>query len=576
MIFLVQDDVGTWLEKRALDELSSTENEDKQVHTDSAKESKLDTKAPIAGVDDDVSLNERPSPLGLSLHTALDGLRLERRARMPHTTRIRVEALTGERELDIDSVRSAISKQTEARGGRCRVISALQELEAECTADVVVEWATAAEFSLATGLRTFDERWTTACLQLEGEIDAWMSTRRAGDGRKPHQSRRGRAWFSGEGGTHGVGSHAPLDTAELPEDGGHIWEALREFELCLGDVADDRHASAEVTVQLIDDELSGRVCSWSENLAIAAVCLCAAERESYQETVRSLQVLNDLIGLDRDGGGDPDLIRNVTLAGAEALSNELTAMSGGQESGNGFSSLKQEVRRATETVSRDIGTPSSDQGASDVPPRDVSLLDPDTRHHAVPTGKEQEDREGKWEVGGQTEDRTENKTNQQAQEGESAPGRNETTDADVVDQNTDASDITLSTATWLCRQRYVCRMRGVVARLARAFERCDFKVASTRAAVRRLKRRRVQLEHKGISDATLKVRRALEGCDRPAILDMLQNGIPVRQLTQEYSFDLRLIDLSRHHYGLVPRARNLQKGERQHSSQLLRDCHAIT
>ena len=66
-------------------------------------------------------------------------------------------------------------------------------------------------------------------------------------------------------------------------------------------------------------------------------------------------------------------------------------------------------------------------------------------------------------------------------------------------------------------------------RLAKAAERCEAKVAATRVSVKRLKRRRVQLEHDGVSAAASTVRRALEDFDRVAIKNMLHNGVPVRR-----------------------------------------------
>ena len=87
----------------------------------------------------------------------------------------------------------------------------------------------------------------------------------------------------------------------------------------------------------------------------------------------------------------------------------------------------------------------------------------------------------------------------------------------------------LTTAIWRCRLAYARRVGGVVNRLAKAAERCEAKVAATRVSVKRLKRRRVQLEHDGVSAAASTVRRALEDFDRVAIKNMLHNGVPVRR-----------------------------------------------
>lgn len=102
----------------------------------------------------------------------------------------------------------------------------------------------------------------------------------------------------------------------------------------------------------------------------------------------------------------------------------------------------------------------------------------------------------------------------------------------------EGGDRFLAAAVWCCREIYVSRCRGIIARLGVAASRCETVAASTKAALRCLNRRRVQLEHGTVTSTTLAVRRALEEYDHVAIREILENDIPVRRC---YTHQYRLI-----------------------------------
>lgn len=450
------------------------------------------------------------SSLTLPLEASLEDLRRERRAAMSHATRLRVEALTGDRELDLEGIQSVISRTEAARRGDAGLDGgdpstssplklSLQKLEAECTASVVIEWVTAAEFSFSTVLRTPDDRWAAVCLRLENEIAGWLTRREEAIGDRHARGRRG------ESTNEGVGGRVDPRSAAPPGVGDPVWEAIEMFEIEAGNIVDDRHASAEVTAANINDEADLILCAWTEKVEGAAAELCAAERASYSEAVATLRVLDGLFGLEEDRSISLEAAREAACAAAGALVDDASSALAGRRHANEGRVITTEVRRAADVCGRKIAIPSARGAQAECTPP------PQADGDAITPS----------EARGVTEDQPpyEQQTSTSTL-GEDTPyGGTETEECDGA----------LATAIWRYRLSYAHRVGGVVTRLARAVECCEAKVASTRAAVKRLKRRRVQLEHDSVGAAASAVRRALEDFDRVAIRSILHNGVPVCQ-----------------------------------------------
>lgn len=469
---------------------------------------------------------DRPSPLEEPLTAPLEDLRRERRASMPHSARIQVEALTGDRELDMQGIRTAISQadataatsvdEAAASTASSPLTAAMRKLEAECPAVSVVGWATLALFSFCREMRAPDERWTTACLRLEGQISAWLTRRSEALAAAATNSR------SKDGRAKRLGSDDRSVTAlAIPPAEDIIWEALEAFHLETGDVVDDRHCAAEEIIREIDAESDRKVHAWIGDVESAAADLCAAERASYRETVETLRTLDSLFGLEEDRtGGTADQIRDATYAAVDALTKGFPGMTEGRGTAIDGGCLEKEVRQAVQDVFavQQNGKPS----ASHEPrhKRTPSLVGSEDEPDNLPSQgyKDIEDGSGSIERGDKRAGaHRESTSSVAAPRVQARSGRGEG----------DKESVALATAIWRCRLNYICRLRGVVMRLVRAVRKCEARVSSMRAALRRLKRRRVQLEHDGFSVATSTVRRALEECDHTTIADILENGIPV-------------------------------------------------
>lgn len=520
MTLFVQEDHEAWL-KDAASAQKILEDEAAQIleGSSTAEPDGDDAKT----VSTAAAVVDQHSPLAVPLTASLEDLRSERRASMSHSTRIQVEASTGDRELDLEGVRLAIS-QTEARreGGiasACApppsLTAALRQLEAECPALFVVDWAALAEFSFSKKLRAPDDRWTTACLQLEGEIADWL-TRRDDALVAASNNRRSGGRAIGDG----YNDCSVTASAVPPAEGDRVWKALEAFQLGAGDVVDDRHSSAETTMREIDDEADQKVRGWIGNVENAAADLCAAERASYHETVETLRTLDALFGLQEEHtSSNADRIRAVTCTAADTLATELSTTSQGRHFASEGGCLEEEVRRAVQEVCQDNGTnPSAREPRPKLAPLPVVGFE-NQQEALLPQGHEGTE-EGASLIG-RSNDRA--GLNSEPTSDGAEPG----VDAGGGGSEGDKESGSLTTAIWLCRLQYICRLRGVVMRLVRAVGRCEAKVLSMRASLRRLKRRRVQLEHEGFSVATSTVRRALEECDHAIIADILENGIPV-------------------------------------------------
>lgn len=454
---------------------------------------------------------------------------------MSHSTRIQVEALTGDRDLSLEDVRSAVAQADARRGGGHAAAAiladdaaaspsspplavAIKNLEAECPALSVVDWAANALFSFCGELRAPDDRWTTACLQLERQIAGWVT--RMGDAHAAvpnSRSRGGRAKRDRNGGRPAV---AP---AMLPAEGDSVWAALETFQLETGDVVDDRHCSAEATTREINAEADRKVRAWIGGIENAAADLCAAERTSYLETVETLRSLDRLFGLEEDhASSSTDRVREAVRAAADALTKGLPPASGDHASGSDGGYLREEVRRAVQDVYH------RDRERVTLPAREPCH---DVAAHPLASDRNQQDAVPSPGLGG-------------IEAGTGSIGRGSDWSAETLSNPTRSGSeptvgagsgqveggsecVALAAAIWRCRLTYICRVSGVVMRLIRAVRGCEAKVSSMRGALRRLKRRRVQLEHEGFSVAASLVRRAIEECNHAIIHDILENGIPV-------------------------------------------------
>ena len=490
------------------------------------------------------SVIDRPSPLAVPLTASLESLRAERRASMSHSTRIQVEALTGERELRLEDVRSAVSQAHARRGGgdaaaaaaaaaaipadnaaasssSSSLAVAIRNLEAECPASSVVEWAANALFSFCGELRAPDDRWTTACLQLERQVAGWIT--RADEAHAAASNSRARGGRAKRDGNNNNGSRPVIASATPPAEGDPVWAALEAFQLETGDVVDDRHCSAEAITRVIDAEAARRVHAWIGDIENAAAGLCAAERTSYLETVESLRDLDRLFGLEEDcAGSSTDRVRKAVRAATDALTEGLSPTSGAPALASEGDCLREEVRRAVHDMyhqDRDQVALSAREPRHDV---EAHLLTGDRNQQAtLPSQGLGGIEEGTGSIG-RGGDSAGTLSNSTSRGSEPSVGV-----YSGPDEGDSRGSVALATAIWRCRLTYVCRLRGIVMRLVRAVTRCEAKVSSMRGALRRLKRRRVQLEHEGFSVAASMVRRALEECDHGIIEEILENGVPV-------------------------------------------------
>ncbi|CAN0341238.1 unnamed protein product [Ectocarpus sp. 6 AP-2014] len=508
-----KDEHEFWQKEPALSRTNSEVEATQALEGGGSSEPPSDTKShsTIAMVTD------QPSPLAVPLSASVERLRRERRGNMSQSTRIQLEALMGDRELDLEGVRSAVSQArvlaADNTEGACSPQqTALRKLEAESPAPSVIDWASTAEFSFSKELRNPDDRWTTACLRLEAQMAGWLARRR--DALEANQSRRSR----GDRATRDSRDDQSVTASFPPAEGDCVWEALEAFQLEAGDVVDDRHSSAETIVGQIDGEADRKVRSWIGDVASAATDLCAAERATYLETVDTLCVFDRLFGLEEDPNDNTSsaqTIREATYAAAEALVEEVT------KARRRFAAvgtcLEGEVRRALEQVYQRIGTTSPAHGPSQEP---VTLPNAgcETRQEN-PLPQAIEGVEELSSSAGQISDWTATNDTPTKREAE--------TSVTIEECGENRASEALKAVIWRCRQTYICRLRGVVMRLLRAVGGCEAKVLSMRLALRRLKRRRVQLEHEGISAATATVRRALQECDHVILADMLENGIPL-------------------------------------------------
>ncbi|CAM9610693.1 unnamed protein product [Ectocarpus fasciculatus] len=512
-----KDEQEIWQQEAALSRRSSEVEDVQTLEGGGSSELPGDTKSHSTNT----MAVDRPSPLAVPLSASVEILRQERRGNMSQSTRIQLEAMMGDRELDLEGVRLAVSQAdasaADAAAGACSPHqAALRKLEAESPALSVIDWASTAEFSFSKELRNPDDRWTTACLRLEAQMAGWLARRR--DALEAMQSRRSR----GDRATRDSRGDQSITASAPPAEGDCVWEALEAFQLEAGNVVDDRHSSAETIVGQIDGEADRKLRAWIGDVACAATDLCVAERVAYLETVDTLRVFDRLFGLEQDPNDNtntsPELIQEATYAAADALAEKVTTTSFRRRFAAAGSCLGGEVQRAVEQVYLRIGMAPPAHGPSQEP---VTLPDAacETRQENPLSRAIEKGVEEFSSSAGQSNDWAGSKRMPTEREAESS--------VTIEECGENKASEALNEAIWRCRQTYICRLRGVVMRLLRAVGSCEDKVSSMRLALRRLKRRRVQLEHQGISAATATVRRALQECDHVILEDMLENGIPL-------------------------------------------------
>lgn len=484
----------------------------------------------------------RVSPLASSLMSSLKEMRDGRRGRMSHAMRIRVESLTGERHLDLEGVRAAIKLEAQSNGPAVKkdlvgtkvalcATEALQKLEGECAASSVVDWMAAADYSFACGLRAPEKRWTVACLRLEGDIADFIARRdetAAVDARARATSRTTTTIHS-----YGVSSERSHIDAP-PTESDSVWESIEAFEQEAGDIVDERHTTVEGVCHMMDAEAQELVSAWARGVSVAAADLCAAERRSHLEVVRTLCSLHTLFGLEVEpGAADLQTTRMAARFVADGLASELSnaaASSPHLLGKDGGLDLNEEVRLACEQATATTNNPICDVADGGIAgKRKGNRGEETTSMGDVASVGEVHVEECDVKVGsrlGRRCDRVEGDTVPFIKTGI------ETHDCGVEQgaarhKPIDGEEDALATAVWKTRYSYICRVWGVVVRLAKAVKRSELLTSSTVSRMKFMKRRRVQLEHEAVGVAAAAVKRALTDCDDDAIRDILEQGIPV-------------------------------------------------
>lgn len=479
----------------------------------------------------------RVSPLAYPLMNSVKAIRNRRRRAMSHATRIRVEALTGERDLDLEGVRAAIvsaaklhtsvTRNTEDDG---RSVSSerkeLQKLEEECTASFPVDWIRAAEFSFARRLRAPDERWTAACLSLEDEIANFVTLGNAAAANDSHARTSNNNNFNNTSTCRGVSGCEYDDEISPRAERDRVWMALELFELDAGDIVDDRHATMDAACREIDIEAKRQVSAWARTASKAAADLCAAEWDGHRGTTEILRSLDALFGLELEvGSAGITAAKAAARTAADGVVSEMSVPIMSSEVnlfGDGCcQELEEKIRLACEYV-KDGSSPDDINSVGGSRPVEsignnsrlgtaISLLADGAYTHECNV------------------DEKKKLPDQPAKDGQSLFGGSGEEDNDMKhrDANEVAEGDALATALWKSKYHYVCRIWAVVTRLAKAVKRCESLTSSVGARMKAMKRRRVQLEHDGVIAAAAAVRRALTEFDKSAITEILQHGIPV-------------------------------------------------
>lgn len=459
------------------------------------------------------------SPLEISLISPLEALWARRRCEMCHNTRVRMEALCVERELDLSGIKALILK-AEGRGGnesksnhegvsRGTAVAgkyeagSLYKLEMECMAFSLIDWLVNAEFYFVSGLRAPDDRWTTECFRLEQEI---ALIRQKYD---VHDDIRERV--QEDSGREGHITRLSKEKAD------HIRDALETFELEAGNIVDDRYATADATFMHLKDEAQARLKAWARAASGAAAEVCETQWAEHAENVELLESLSSFFDLEEMSSGECESARVAAQEAGETLNFELSEVTSGRDLGEGGEELEKEIHLALELLPPSGPPEIFKEREQEVVPTDPAYVDTSASggHEAASSvdicvGKDPRGREGR------------NPQPMKAGQGIRSIG---TLDNDFTVGH--GAGEALTAALWMCRYIHLCRARGIIARLSRSINWCETLIVSTLNRLRRLKRRRVKLEHESVGNVVSALRRAVADSDGTKFRRMLQHGISV-------------------------------------------------
>lgn len=520
----------------------------RQLERDEAKDADRESERDPNGSDDrdansyppGTDLPCRPSdspPSEALLTSGLERLRAERRRGMSHANRIHVEALSKERVLDLCGMRSLVAgvdltdaDENGPEGGQDHSMMdmddevefevALHRLETECTASFMVDWLSAIEFSYAQGLRAPDPRWTALCARLNQEMARLYATlekcRNTAAAGRPRSRKPAKDRF--EAGVRGVRDVE----AVLSGEGRRIRDVLEAFEHEAGNVVDERHETADAVYLEVEAEAPERIKAWAEAACGAAADLCSAERRSYLRQAGALRALSPFLDPSGASPSEYDRVRSVALKAGDALASELSALRNNRELRDGGEALESQVLRAiAEGVAppgggrwTDVGGTRGRSGADSSSTTGASAIGPPgVASDSVQTCSG----EGDW---------TSHPRDANAPCGERASCGVDPTRGNNLCSGPEVEGA-LAIALWKCRHRYRCRVRSVVARLARALEQCEISTSRTLSRLKRFKRRRVELEHAAVCSAVSNLRHSLASCDDTEFGRVARAGIQV-------------------------------------------------
>lgn len=469
-----------------------------------------------------------PTPREMPLVSRLEELRARRRQAMPRATRLHTETLCGERELDLSRIRTVLARADgSARSERypeCEEptlgtpTDTLSRLEAECKASSVTDWLAAAEYSFTCALREPDDKWEVACARLEHEI-AFASARWDPDSSPGRNLRSGS--HRAKRHSRGRGRRDLIPSSSAGSDDAR--DALGEFEFEAGNIVDDRHAVADVAYGCIRGEAERRIKTWAEVAAGAAADLCAAERYEYLAATRNLRELSSLFGLKEVLPGELDGVGTALGRFRELLVSEFSGVITCRNLDRGGEKLEREINRALQHGFPDADVPVPREAGDHndfVPATELSLSD-------------------RTSIDGLEEARSVNTTPLESPGFDRPGGEFGLSDHDEWEARGTLRPVpgtvageednkALMAGLSQGQHTYLCRVRGIVGRLARALRRCELLTSTSLGRLRRLKRRRVRLEHERVSRAVSTAREALSAYNIEGLGSMLHQGIGVR------------------------------------------------
>ncbi|CAM9132976.1 unnamed protein product [Discosporangium mesarthrocarpum] len=454
----------------------------------------------------------QPLPWELPLTHSLEESRRKRRMCMPYATRVLQEAVMGERELDIERIQTVLTSW-EDRGDDCylrKVRSTFPLLEAECSAAAILDWLAHTEFAFASCLREPSERWAAACVELEGRL---------AQGALPQGAFTSNARVSAARGKLARAAGQPLSGQPFgpPSPENSVWEAVDDFESEAGNVVDDRHEAAEVAALEMAEESGRKVARWISGLTSLGAEVCVMDLERQEVVVEVLRSLHELVGLE---GGD-DTRGKEEKQGEEEEGGQVEGE--GEEAGAG-DSLQKECVAATEALMAEVMSLAGDRELGEGGTHLLSVVS------NVRTGGTQvNSRRGHPHIERDLTDMGDREGEANAQQVNACDKNSSTIDdhATVEKEPASRDDIVLSQAelqSWLF---LVYRVRWLVAKLERMFQRCEGVVSEAQRRQQRLKRRRAKLEHQAVGEASAVVRHTIGANNMVDLGDLLQRGVPM-------------------------------------------------